>query len=52
MHDGRFAKLEEVIERHDQGIQSSATLNSNLAKHLSHDGRGSAMKTSRRWSAS
>lgn len=40
MHDGRFATLEEVIEHYDHGIQSSATLDPNLAKHLSHGGLG------------
>lgn len=40
MHDGRFATLEEVIEHYDRGIQSSATLDPNLAKHLSHGGLG------------
>ena len=40
MHDGRFATLEEVIDHYDHGIQSSATLDPNLAKHLSHGGLG------------
>jgi cytochrome c peroxidase len=40
LHDGRFATLEEVIEHHDHPIQSSATLDPHLAKHLSHDGLG------------
>jgi cytochrome c peroxidase len=40
MHDGRFATLEEVIEHYDHGVQSSATLDPNLAKHLSHGGLG------------
>jgi len=34
MHDGRFATLEEVVEHYDNGVQSSATLDPNLAKHL------------------
>jgi cytochrome c peroxidase len=33
MHDGRFATLEEVIEHYSSGIQRSATLDPNLAKH-------------------
>lgn len=40
MHDGRFATVEEVIDHYDQGIQSSTTLDPNLAKHLSHGGLG------------
>ena len=40
MHDGRFATLEEVIEHYDHDVQSSATLDPNLAKHLSHGGLG------------
>jgi len=40
MHDGRFATLEEVIEYYDHGIQSSTTLDPNLAKHLSQGGLG------------
>jgi cytochrome c peroxidase len=33
MHDGRFATLEEVVEHYDRGVQRSATLDPNLAKH-------------------
>jgi cytochrome c peroxidase len=33
MHDGRFATLEEVVEHYSSGIQRSATLDPNLAKH-------------------
>jgi cytochrome c peroxidase len=33
MHDGRFQTLEEVVEHYDQGVQSSDTLDPNLAKH-------------------
>ncbi len=33
MHDGRFRTLEEVIEHYDHGVQPSATLDPNLAKH-------------------
>jgi cytochrome c peroxidase len=33
MHDGRFATLEEVVAHYNRGIQSSATLDPNLAKH-------------------
>ena len=33
MHDGRFATLAEVIEHYSTGIQRSATLDPNLAKH-------------------
>ena len=33
MHDGRFGTLEEVIEHYDHGVQRSATLDPNLAKH-------------------
>jgi cytochrome c peroxidase len=33
MHDGRFATLEEVIEHYSSGVQRSATLDPNLAKH-------------------
>ncbi|HWB04121.1 MAG TPA: MbnP family protein [Verrucomicrobiales bacterium] len=40
MHDGRFATLEEVIEHYDHGAVRSATLDPNIAKHLSHDGLG------------
>jgi hypothetical protein len=38
--DGRIVTLEEVIDHYDHGIQSSATLDPHLAKHLSHDGPG------------
>ncbi len=38
MHDGRFATLEEVIAHYNSGIQASATLDPNLAKHLGHGG--------------
>lgn len=34
MHDGRFATLEEVVDHYDHGVQPSATLDPNLAKHL------------------
>ncbi len=34
MHDGRFTTLEEVIDHYDHGVQSSATLDPNLSKHL------------------
>ncbi|WP_269540623.1 MbnP family protein [Cerasicoccus fimbriatus] len=33
MHDGRFATLEEVIEHYSSGVESSETLDPNLAKH-------------------
>jgi cytochrome c peroxidase len=33
MHDGRFATLEEVIDHYDHGVQRTATLDPNLAKH-------------------
>ncbi len=33
MHDGRFATLEEVVEHYDKGVQRSAALDPNLAKH-------------------
>ncbi|MEM1296192.1 MAG: MbnP family protein [Verrucomicrobiota bacterium] len=33
MHDGRFSTLEEVIEHYDSGVQRTATLDPNLAKH-------------------
>ena len=33
MHDGRFATLEQVIEHYSAGVQRSATLDPNLAKH-------------------
>lgn len=33
MHDGRFATLEDVVEHYDHGVQRSATLDPNLAKH-------------------
>lgn len=33
MHDGRFARLEEVIAHYDHGVQRGATLDPNLAKH-------------------
>ena len=33
MHDGRFATLEEVIEHYSAGMNPSATLDPNLAKH-------------------
>ena len=33
MHDGRFKTLEEVIEHYDHGVQRTATLDPNLAKH-------------------
>jgi cytochrome c peroxidase len=35
MHDGRFATLEAVISHYDHGVQRSATLDPNLAKHPS-----------------
>ena len=38
MHDGRFSTLEEVMEHYDHGLQPSATLDPNLAKHLPHGG--------------
>ena len=53
MHDSRFPTLEEGIDHYDHGIESSAKLDPNLAKHLSHGGGwGSAMKTSGRCSHS
>lgn len=33
MHDGRFSSLAEVIDHYDSGVQRSATLDPNLAKH-------------------
>ena len=33
MHDGRFATLEEVVAHYDHGVERSATLDPNLAKH-------------------
>jgi cytochrome c peroxidase len=33
MHDGRFATLQEVVEHYDRGVQRTATLDPNLAKH-------------------
>lgn len=33
MHDGRFATLEEVVAHYAGGVQRSATLDPNLAKH-------------------
>jgi cytochrome c peroxidase len=33
MHDGRIATLEGVVEHYNQGVQRSATLDPNLAKH-------------------
>jgi cytochrome c peroxidase len=33
MHDGRFKTLEEVVEHYDHGVERSATLDPNLAKH-------------------
>ena len=33
MHDGRFATLEEVVEHYTTGVNRSATLDPNLAKH-------------------
>jgi cytochrome c peroxidase len=33
MHDGRFATLEEVLDHYSGGVQRSATLDPNLAKH-------------------
>ena len=33
MHDGRFATLEEVVQHYCTGVQRSATLDPNLAKH-------------------
>jgi cytochrome c peroxidase len=33
MHDGRFATLEDVVAHYDHGVQRSATLDPNLAKH-------------------
>ena len=33
MHDGRFDSLEQVVEHYNSGVQRSATLDPNLAKH-------------------
>jgi cytochrome c peroxidase len=33
MHDGCFQSLEEVVEHYRTGVQRSATLDPNLAKH-------------------
>lgn len=33
MHDGRFKTLEEVVEHYNSGVQRSANLDPNLAKH-------------------
>ena len=33
MHDGRFQTLDEVVEHYATGVQRSATLDPNLAKH-------------------
>jgi cytochrome c peroxidase len=33
MHDGRFTTLEEVVAHYSTGVQRSATLDPNLAKH-------------------
>lgn len=33
MHDGRFATLEDVVAHYDHGVERSATLDPNLAKH-------------------
>ncbi|NDC80525.1 MAG: cytochrome C peroxidase [Verrucomicrobia bacterium] len=33
MHDGRFKTLEEVIDHYSSGVQRSATVDPNLAKH-------------------
>ncbi len=33
MHDGRFKTLEEVVDHYDHGVERSATLDPNLAKH-------------------
>ena len=33
MHDGRFATLEQVVKHYSTGVQRSATLDPNLAKH-------------------
>ncbi len=33
MHDGRFATLEQVVAHYSSGVQRSATLDPNLAKH-------------------
>jgi cytochrome c peroxidase len=38
MHDGRFKTLDEVLEHYDHGVQPSATLDPNLAKHLPYGG--------------
>lgn len=33
MHDGRFTTLEEVLDHYSEGVQRTATLDPNLAKH-------------------
>lgn len=33
MHDGRFTTLEQVVAHYSNGVQRSATLDANLAKH-------------------
>jgi cytochrome c peroxidase len=33
MHDGRFATLEQVLDHYSEGLQYTATLDPNLAKH-------------------
>jgi len=33
MHDGRFAKLEDVVAHYDHGVSRTANLDPNLAKH-------------------
>ena len=33
MHDGRFATLEQVVEHYSTGVNRSATLDPNIAKH-------------------
>src|SRR6185369_1888052 len=33
MHDGRFRTLEEVVAHYDHGVQRTAALDPNLAKH-------------------
>ena len=33
MHDGRFATLEEVLDHYSEGVERTATLDPNLAKH-------------------
>ena len=35
MHDGRFAKLEDVVEHYSTGLKRGETLDPNLAKHPS-----------------